>query len=277
MEASLGLDDCALFLAVADSGGAAAAARLARVPLPTLSRRMTEFERRAGQRLFLRGSRGYALTAAGRALAAEAGALRDVRARLDRWQAGEKARPRVRITAGLWTMRLIARRIAEVWSPDAAWVPELLATNAALDIARREADIGVRSVKADQPWLASRRIGPVPHAIYGTPGAPPGFVSLSDAVPTTPAERWLRATRPAEVITAASDARLALDLARAGVGRIVLPCFAGDGEGGLVRLSEPIAELAQDEWIVSHHEARHDPPIRAALDALTPFLIAAKR
>ena len=57
------LDDLALFLAVADTGGLAAAARMTGVPLPTLSRRMAELERRTARRLFLRGKKGYALTA----------------------------------------------------------------------------------------------------------------------------------------------------------------------------------------------------------------------
>lgn len=277
MDAEISLDDYALFLAVADAGGAAAAARATGVPLPTLSRRMAELERRAGQRLFLRGSRGYALTAEGRALAERAAGLRDVRHSLRRWQSGERARARVRITAGLWTMRAIARNIGRIWTPEAIWVPELLASNAVIDIARREADIGIRSVRADQSWLAVRRLGPVAHAVYGVADAPEGFVSLTEGAPTTPAERWLRATAPGSVITTVSDARLALDLARAGLGRVILPCFAGDAEAGILRLSEPIPDLLHDEWIVSHHDARHDPPVRAALDALTPFLTELKR
>ena len=56
------------------------------------------------------------------------------------------------------------------------------------------------------------------------------------------------------------------------MGRIVLPTFSGEGEPGLVRVSEPIAELAHEEWLVSHHDARHDPPVRQALDAVHRLL-----
>ena len=52
----------------------------------------------------------------------------------------------------------------------------------------------------------------------------------------------------------------------------MLPTFAGEGEPGLVRISEPIAELTHEEWLVSHHDARHDPPVRQALDAVHRLL-----
>lgn len=73
------------------------------------------------------------------------------------------------------------------------------------------------------------------------------------------------------IVTTASDARLELDLTRAGVGKMVLPTFIGDDENGLMRLSDPIPELTHDEWLVTHHDARHDPPVRAAIDAITRF------
>ena len=66
-------------------------------------------------------------------------------------------------------------------------------------------------------------------------------------------------------------------LYRAGVGRVVLPTFAGEGEQGLVRVSEPIGELTHEEWLVSHHDARHDPPVRLALDAVHRLLTARAR
>jgi DNA-binding transcriptional LysR family regulator len=101
MEPMPALDDLALFLAVADGGGLAAASRIAGVPLPTLSRRMAELERRSGRRLFLRGKKGYALTAEGRGLAEASGPLREARAALGRWLGEGAAAPRVKITCGV--------------------------------------------------------------------------------------------------------------------------------------------------------------------------------
>ncbi|ANT59401.1 LysR family transcriptional regulator [Salipiger sp. CCB-MM3] len=270
------LDDVMLFLAVTDAGTLGGAAALTGASQPTLSRRMTELERQLGQRLFQRGAQRYALTAEGRQLAEEMRGLRAQASLLARWTAQEGP-VRVRITAGLWTSRYIARGLARVWSPQDAWLPEFAASNADLDIARRAADIGIRNRRPEQPWLAGRRTVRLSYAAYGRGPQVQGYVTLPPGAASTPSERWLRVTHPDEIVTHASDARLALDLALGGVARIVMPCFAGDAEPGLMRLSEPIDALSHDEWLVAHHDARHDPPVRAALDALHGLLTAPER
>lgn len=277
MKSQIALDDVALFLAVADAGGLSGAARSSGLSVPTLSRRMTELERRTGRRLFHRGNRGYALTAEGRGLLAEAAALRPVSERLNRWRAGPTAPPRVRITAGLWTSRHLARGIGAVWQPEAGWMPEFVAANRRVDIARREADIGIRNARPDQSWLAGRKTATITYAVFGLAPEITGFVALAEGTSDTPSDRWLRRTHPERIVTTASDARLALDLALAGVGRIVMPCFAAAPEPRLVRLSEPIDEIAHDEWLVCHHDSRHDPPVRAALAAVDSILKSPER
>ncbi len=277
MKTTPSLDDIALFLAVADAGTLAGAAKRSGASQPTLSRRMTELERQLGQQLFQRGAQRYGLTSEGRQLAEEMRGLREVSARLGRWRQGAAGPVRVRITAGLWTSRFLARGLAGVWSPEAPWLSEFTASNADLDIARRAADIGVRNRRPEQPWLAGRRTRRLAYAAYGRDAQVQGYVTLPPGAATTPSERWLRETHPDEIVTHASDARLALDMALAGVARIVMPCFAGDTEPGLLRLSDPIETLCHDEWLVAHHEARHDPPVRAALEACHALLTAPDR
>jgi len=265
------LDDLALFIAVADAGGLAGAARATGASVPTLSRRMTALERALGARLFERGKRGYTLTAQGRDLLAEAAPLRDAAARLARFGAEARMLP-VRITAGLWTSRFIARHLDRLWTPGAGWVPQMLASNADVDIARREADIGIRNRRPSQAWLAGRATIPIHFAEYARDAGVTGYITLPATAASTPSERWLRARHPDAIVTTASDARLARDMAVSGLGRVILPTFAGDESAGLVRVSPPIADLTHEEWMVCHHDARHDPPIRAALDALAALL-----
>jgi len=75
-----------------------------------------------------------------------------------------------------------------------------------------------------------------------------------------------------DIVTTANDSRIAAGLAAAGLGRVVLPTFTQDLPLGLIRLSDPIQALDSHQWLVPHHQGRHDPPIRAALDALTRLL-----
>ena len=95
-----------------------------------------------------------------------------------------------------------------------------------------------------------------------------GFVTLADHLAIAPSMRWVHTHRADKIISTVSDPRLELDLVRQGMARAVLPAFAADAEPGLLRLSDPIEVLTHDEWLVTHQDARHDPPIRRAIDAL---------
>ncbi len=271
MKQDLSLDDIALFVAVADAGGLAGAAKRTGVSVPTLSRRMVGLERSFRQQLFVRGPRGYVLTSRGRDLLQEAEDLRAVSARLSAF-GSEDRQTRVRVTAGPWTSHFLATHIARYWSSDAPWVPEFVTTNATVDISRREADLGVRNRRPEQPWLAGRLTHRVQYAVFATSTADKGYISVSEAATPVPSAIWLRDHHENEVVTTASSSRLALDLALAGVGRIVLPVYAAVAWPALQRVSPLIEELTSEEWLVCHHEGRHDPPVRAALDAISGLL-----
>lgn len=271
MKRTYSLDDLALFVAVADSGGLAGAARATGSSVPTLSRRMTRLETDIGQRLFARGPRGYSLTGAGRALLAEADGLRGINARVSRFADRDRAVP-VRITAGHWTSMFLARTLPQHWSVDANWRPEFLPGNAYVDIARREADIGIRNRRPDQPWLAGRMTWQVAFAPFSARADIQGFVAIHDSANLTRSEIWLRENHPEEIVAQAATARLAADMAIAGMGQVVLPTFIAPFLPELQRSGPDIDALALEEWLVSHHEARHDPPIRAALDAIGTIL-----
>lgn len=267
------LDDLRLFLAVADAGSLGAAAKTTGVSAPTLSRRMSALERALSARLFERGPQGYRLTSRGRALLEESADLRRVAAGLDAF-ASTAAVPRVRITAGLWTARYIARHADRLTGVGRDWWPELLASNTTVDIARREADIGLRNRRPDQPWLAGRRTRRIDYAAFARDGGVTGYIARPGSV-LTPSERWLRDSHGDEIVTTASDARLACDLAKAGLGRVILPVFAAPD--GLVQIGPRIDAVSHDEWLVCHHDGRHDPPVRRALDALAELLTAEVR
>lgn len=178
----------------------------------------------------------------------------------------------MRITSGTWNAHYLARNLTDFWTPGDSWMPEFLASMAVLDIARREADIGIRNRRPEQSWLAGRRTRHVLYAEYATSPKIEGYVTLADHIAIAPSSRWVHDNRSHKIVTTASDARLELDLTRKGVGRMVLPCFIGDGEPDLQRVSDPIPDLCHDEWLVAHQDARHDPPVRRAIDALMGFL-----
>ncbi len=272
MKTRLDWNDLALFCAVARAGSLTRAAEATGASPATLSRRMKALEATSGRRLFHHGARGYAPTRAGRALLARAERMEAAAAGIAAWRDDAAGPVRVRLSAGTWTSLHLARDLAAYWRPGAAWVPEFVQCDIAMDLARREVDIGIRNRRPEQPWLAGRRTGHVDYAAYARDAGVVGWIGASEDAPPVPSARWVQAHHADAIVTRVNDPRLGRDLARAGLGRIVMPCFAGDAAEGLVRVGDPIAALRSEEWLVSHHEARHDPAIRAALDALAGYL-----
>lgn len=267
-------DDLALFSAVARQGSLTAAAQQTGSSAATLSRRMKVLEAAMARPLFLHGRDGYALTSEGRELLQRTERMEAAAADIEVWRSAKPGKRRVRISAGTWTSKHLARGFGDFWQPDFDWVPEFLSGEVFQDIARRQIDIGIRNRRPDQPWLAGRRTGTVEFAAFGLDATVTGWIGAGGDRASTPTARWLEANHADQIVTTANDAPLAVAMARTGVGRVILPTFMGAIVTPLMQLDEPIAALTHEQWLVCHHEGRHDPPVRHALEALAQFLSA---
>ena len=272
-----GWDDYALFAAVARTGGLARAAAATGTSPATVSRRMRALEARLGRRLFRHGGAGYALTPEGRALAEKTRPMEAAAVDIAQWSAAAAGPVCVRVSAGTWTADDLARNLPRYWGPGDPWVPEFVHCDQAMDLARREIDVGVRNARPDQPWLAGRRTARIEYAAYAASEAVRGWIGPTHDAAATPSGRWIRAEHGAAIVTTANSPRLAARMAAAGVGRVVLPTFVGDRMTSLVRVCGPIEALASEEWLVSHQDARHQPAIRAALEAIAGWLTSPER
>ena len=228
-------NDLRLFVLTARLGGLTAAARAAGTSPPTLGRRLQALEAALGRSLFERRPTGYVLTAAGRDLLAHAEAVETAMHGVERWRDQGVAGRTVRVSAGTWTSRFLAAHIAEIVAAGDGFRIAFLTAEERLDIGRRAADIGLRSRRPQEAWLAAQLLGRVEYAVYErAAGGAKGFVAPTETI--TAASQWVRAHHGAEIAIEASSPRLVLDLLRAGAGRAVLPCFVGDAEPALVRL-----------------------------------------
>ncbi|MEL6838768.1 MAG: LysR family transcriptional regulator [Pseudomonadota bacterium] len=265
-------NDLAYFSAIARLGGLSRAAHELGVSQATLSRRMKAFEAALGRRLFLHGADGYTLTADGSALAQKAFDMEEAARQVDKWRDAAKGPVCVRISAGTWTAMDLAERVQSYWSAEAIWLPEFVYCDHDLDIARREVDIGLRNRCPEQPWVARRRVGEVAFAEYGADADVQGWIGAAWGATMTPSALWVKEHYGDRIVTKANSPHLACALARAGIGRVVLPLFIGERTEGLIRLSDEIDGLRSEQWLVSHHDARNEPPIRAALDAIADYV-----
>lgn len=269
-------DDLRLFLAVSRASGLAGAVSSTGVSAPTLSRRMTTLERSLGVTLFTRRRDGYDLTAAGKDLFGHAETLEQGALGVERWRTASDPRPVIKIAAGAWTSGFLARHLPDLIGAKDSIMLELLAGTASADLLRREANIGLRNRRPTSIGLAGRKLGTVAFAVYGQtqlvrkqPQTRDNrrftdcrWVALSSPGPKVPSAAWLdrRLSQVRKVIC--SNAHAVLEAAKAGAGLAVLPCFVGDSAAGLTRASEPIDELAHEQWLVTHDDDRHDKEIK---------------
>jgi DNA-binding transcriptional LysR family regulator len=119
----------------------------------------------------------------------------------------------------------------------------------------------------------ARRVGVYEYAVYGPAGP------RSDALPWIAYGESLSALQHARWLTEANkmdpkagtclivnDSDVAVHAICAGLGRSLLPCFVGDREHGLSRLSGQKPVLTRELWLLVHPELSRFARIRAVID-----------
>jgi len=261
-ETKLNWNDLQLFLAVARAGGLSGAAKLTGKSSPTLLRRMQALEVSTGSDLFRRSARGYDLTEDGEALLAKVVDLEASILPMDR-TAEMGGQVTVKISAGSWMTHALCQRASQMVRGSASARLRFISAEHELDIAHREAVIGIRNRRPEQVGLAAQMVGRVRFAGYAVARDVAPWVQVMNK---TPSARWVAVQNRDGLSIEVSAARSALDLALSGVARAVLPCFIGDAKPALMRVTDPIEELTHDQWLVTHNEDRYRPEVRDTID-----------
>lgn len=275
---NLSWDDLHIFTHVARGGGLSAAAAELGISAATAGRRMLALEQAVARPLFVRRQSGYALTADGRVLLSKALAMEAGARPIADWLAAEGQRALVRISAGTWTANFFVENFSKLWRPDDPFRIAFKTTEAKLDIAHREVEIGVRNAKPDNPNLAARRTVEVAQAPYRARNHPsPGredWVAIAPGEETTRSARWVNAQEGVTFAAWANTPQTLRDLIRAGVGKGLLPCFAGDRDPLLERAGDTVEELRESQWLVMHNDDRHRPEVRTVIERMVALVQA---
>lgn len=269
-------DDLKLFLDVARMGGLSAAGRTTGLSPATLGRRITALEKQIGEPLFTRSRTGYRLTGAGEDLLEHAGEVEAGFKSIERWHEGRHGERVVRVSAGYWTSGFLARHIGALWQPKDRFRIEFVTANEKVDIGHRHADLGLRNTRPTEQWLAGRLIGHVHFALYSgrelISGVAAGmFVGLSGGT-TAPSARWLEAHHGDRIGVRGNDPASIRELVLSGAGLSVFPCFVGDNDPELVRVGSLIPELTSEQWLVSHHDERHNTHVHRLGDRIATLM-----
>lgn len=277
MKNMLDWNDVKLFLGVARNGGLTTTSRITGISPATLGRRMLALERETDAQLFIREQRGYRLTREGEQLFVYAEQLERSAQSIERWRETHSQRGRVRVSTGHWMGHFLAKHIHRLCAENDDFTLELVTDPKKVDIGRRHADIGIRNRRPEEQWLARRRVGVVNFAPFCantcTALTNTKWIAYTDDMSMLPSAQWLENCHGDEILMRCSDPRLILDLACAGAGQVVLPCFIGDSEPGLKRSGTVINELRHEQWLVLHHEDRHLKKISSVNERIVNVIV----
>lgn len=278
-------DDMRVFLAVARKGNLSAAARVLKVTQPTVGRRLRTLEQSLSARLFDRLPDGFVPTTAGAELLPLAEEMERTADALQRRQAtlADRVSGTVRLSIFEVMAQFLTDHICDLRTQLPEIEIELAVAHQNANLSKREADIVLRECLPDNTGLIARKLGHVAYAVYGEAG----FVERNPAARTEArytacdwvgfdeehayfaSQKWLLQKLDGAVPSVRVNNGLVLhDAVRKGVALGVLPCFAGDRDPNLIRLSPPLDELTATQHLIVHPDLRRVPSVRAVMDAL---------
>ena len=290
-------NDPRLVLAVSRAGNLAGAATTLGVDHSTVFRRLSALEQKTGTRLFERiPGAGYQPTAAGERMIAAAARMEDETLALERAIAGHDLSPtgRLRVTSSeTLAYRLLTPHLADFRKAYPGIVVELALDNRVFSLSRREADIALRPIRPKENDLWGRKLADIAWSLYGARAylkqvgvpAPNGddlgrysLIGWDETARRFGGADWFESQAPAEAFVYRTASLVnQLVAAKASIGLAVLPCYLGDPEPDLTRaFAEPIAELTDELWIVTHIDLKNTARVRAFFDVVGTGLAGAR-
>jgi DNA-binding transcriptional LysR family regulator len=268
-------DDVRVFLAVARHGSLRAAGRALRLSQPTIGRRLTAFEATfGGPTLFDRLPEGLRLNAAGEQLISAAESVERAALMLERRRAA--ASPTlsgtVRVSVGEWAAGFLAQCLSDAGPTalPAGITLELVESRQTANLARREADLAVRHHPPESGDLYVAKVGVFACAVYRRRDSDSeAWVTYTEEQAHYATARWVQQQimeTDGAVALRASNVTMQLAAIRAGSGRGVLPCYAGDDDPLLERLTLPVPEIAAEYSVIVHRDLRRAVCVRAVID-----------
>jgi len=279
-EQTLHWEDLRVILAIATAGSLSGAARRLSLSHATVFRRLGQVEARLSVTLFERSKKGYRPTEAGDDLARTAAGIEREVAGAERRVLGHDLRLSggIRVTT---TDTLLQGLLTPVFASFRQTQPDIVldvsVSNQRFDLAARDADVAIRPSNAPPQTLIGRRIGRIEQALYARRGAceewggacTDAWIGQGAGHDDAMLEAWMKAQGLSERQCYRCDSLLGrAAAARAGLGTAVLPCYLGESDAGLDRLSPPIDELAVDLWLLTHPDLRSVSRIRVFMDAI---------
>lgn len=280
MENDLSWDDLRTLLFVHRHQSLLAASRALGTSTSTIARRLESLERATGKTLVRRTPEGTVLERAAVRLVEIAETTERQLAAERRLGAADEVSGVVRVATGQGPARLLTRVFAALQRTHPGLVVELSVTETAVDLGRREADIGLRTVKTASSTVIERRLGDVEFSLFASQhylerrlgAARVDDLSTLDFVSQEatrmPQRQWLHAAGARRFVFLANDEGSIIEASRQGMG---IGLFAGiqvADEQGLLRLECARPPLRLPVFLAYHRDLRRERRVVAVLQAM---------
>jgi len=274
------------FLVTAEEGSLSAAARALGLTQPTLSRQVAGLEEALGVTLFERTSRALLLTQSGVELLAHFRTMGDAANTISVAATGQSEAVSGHVLISATDMMAthflppILKKLRKT-APDLQI--EIIASNEASDLRRREADIAIRHARPTDEALFAKRLRDTTAHLFASKqyldevGRPKSLADLSKLTfvgfDKPELRLGLMASRGVNLTTAnfnfsTSSATLMLELVRQGFGIGMLPVEIGVTYPELENPLSAFEPLSIETWLVAHRELKTNLRIRVVFDLL---------
>lgn len=278
------------FFVVAEERSFSAAARALGLAQPTVGRQIAALEEELGVALFERVGHTLTPTAAGADLVEHVRSMSEAATRVSLTAAGQSLAidGSVCITASeLIASYLLPPIVLRLRHEHPGIEIEIVASNTARDLRRREADIAIRNFKPTQPDLVAKKIDDRVARPYATReylarlGDPKSFTDLTgadffgfdrtDRMIEHLVRFGLRVT-PRNFPIVTENHLVQWELCKAGAGICFVMDEVGDAEPRVRRVVPDFPPLPVPIWLVAHREVATSRRIRVVFDVLAEAL-----
>lgn len=278
------------FLVAAEEGSFSAAGRALGIAQPTIGRQITALEEELGVTLFDRIGSKLVLTQTGLALVEHVRAMNEAAARASLSAEGKSLalEGRVSITASeLVAAYILPPILARLRLEHPGIELEIIASNTARNLQRREADIAVRNFTPTQPDLVAKKIADRRARLYATPeylrriGNPktPEGLAHAELFGFDRSDLMINGLRALGIQVTQKNFPVVTEnhlvqweMAKAGIGICIVMDEVGDAEPKVRRVLPDLPPLPVPVWLVTHRELHTSRRMRVVFDFLAEAL-----
>jgi len=278
------------FLATVEEGSLSGAARALGLAQSTLSRQVEALEQELGVVLFERLGKTFALTPSGLGLLDHVRTMGDAANNVSLSAAGQSQSIEGSIciaASEVYSALILPPILVKLKEQQPGIHVEIVASNAASDLQRREADIAVRNFAPTQADLIAKKIKDVSLRLYATPayleriGSPrlPYDLRGADFINISHTGGFLKGLNALGLSLTESNfpfltgnILVMWELVKIGLGIGMIDEAIGDAEPEVVRVLPDLQPIVLPVWLVVHRELNTSRRVRVVFDLLAEEL-----